>query len=343
MLFRSAFKRKIIPADRKTTMDYLVFRFATQMISRMLSDRLQEMLQQENPPFAFATVMDGSFYGVHANDALQLIGVARPKEAEITIATLLRETKRAHDFATRSRPCASSGPSYPGWVQMIEEQLRPLGNGLFTLQDTANLEREIPQLQGVPFSTPPLFLLSAEISSIYKKNGQVRKVHNLVYMPSLDMVKNFNTRLAQVGNLQSDGRPILGLDSKNLLEMVLETGPGAFLVPAHIWTPWFSLFGSKSGFDSLEECFEDLTPHIFALETGLSSDPEMNWLWSELDNLTLISNSDAHSGANLGREANVFSGQQDYTEIFASLHRKPGATKFQGTLEFFPEEDKYPL
>ncbi len=233
--------------------------------------------------------------------------------------------------------------THPGWVQMMEEQLRPLENGLFTLRDTSNLEREIPQLQGVPFSRPPVFLLSAEISSIYKKNGQVRKVHNLVFMPTLDMVKNFNTRLAQVGNLQSDGRPILGLDSKNLLEMVLETGPGAFLVPAHIWTPWFSLFGSKSGFDSLEECFEDLTPHIFALETGLSSDPEMNWLWSDLDRLTLISNSDAHSGANLGREANIFSGQQDYFEIFAALHRKAGATQFLGTLEFFPEEGKYHL
>lgn len=233
--------------------------------------------------------------------------------------------------------------THPDWVQQIENELQPLGNGLFALKNDKNLSEEIPLLQGISLGKPPLFLLSAEISSIYKKNGKVRKVHNLIYMPNLETVKNFNARLAKIGNLDSDGRPILGLDSKNLLEMVLETNEQAFFIPAHIWTPWFSLFGSKSGFDNLEECFEDLTPHIFALETGLSSDPPMNRLWSKLDKFTLVSNSDAHSGANLGREANIFCGKLDYNEIFAALHKKSDSTHFLGTVEFFPEEGKYHL
>jgi uncharacterized protein (TIGR00375 family) len=162
-------------------------------------------------------------------------------------------------------------------------------------------------------------------------------------MPDLDAVKRFNARLAQVGNIASDGRPILGLDSRNLLEMVLENHPEACLIPAHIWTPWFSVFGSKSGFDSLEECFGDLTSEIFALETGLSSDPAMNWLWSHLDNYALVSNSDAHSGPNLGREANVFHGAKDYIGIFRALKGKLSATEFRGTIEFYPEEGKYHL
>ena len=201
--------------------------------------------------------------------------------------------------------------------------------------------REIPQLAGMEFKAPQ-FMLEAEISSIYKKNGKVRKVHSLVYVPDLDAADRLCAKLHAIGNLKSDGRPILGLDVKDLLAMVLEI-PRAYMIPAHIWTPWFALFGSKSGFDSLDECFEDLTPHIFAAETGLSSDPDMNRCWSHLDHLLMVSSSDAHSGENLAREATLFEGAATYDGIFDALHQKPGDTTYAGTLEFFPEEGKYHL
>lgn len=231
--------------------------------------------------------------------------------------------------------------THPGWMAEIEEFLEPDGSGLFSLKDDKRLEREVPFLEGYPLAGQTRFMLCTEISSIYKRDGKVRKNHNLVFMPNLDMAKSFTERLAQVGNLESDGRPILGLDARDLLEMVLETGPNAFLVPAHIWTPWFSLFGSKSGFDSVEECFGDLSSEIFAMETGLSSDPEMNWLWSSLDRYRMISNSDAHSGEKLGREANIFSGEMSYEGIYRALRGEALGHKFLGTLEFFPEEGKY--
>jgi uncharacterized protein (TIGR00375 family) len=233
--------------------------------------------------------------------------------------------------------------THPGWLAMLEEELEPDESGLFRLKEPKGLSEEIPGMEDMELPCRTRFLLSSEISSIYKRGGRVRKVHNLVYMPDLDSVKKFNTRLAQVGNIESDGRPILGLDSRNLLEMVRETHPEAYLIPAHIWTPWFSVFGSKSGFDTMEACFGDLTPEIFALETGLSSDPPMNWLWSALDKYALVSNSDAHSGANLGREANIFHGAIDYTGIFRALKGQLSATEFRGTLEFYPEEGKYHL
>jgi uncharacterized protein (TIGR00375 family) len=184
------------------------------------------------------------------------------------------------------------------------------------------------------------FLLSAEVSSIYKRHGRVRKVHNLLYVPDFASAERINARLAAIGNIASDGRPILGLDSRDLLEILLEEAPEGFLVPAHIWTPWFSLFGSRSGFDTLEECFGDLTPHLFALETGLSSDPEMNRLVSGLDNLALISNSDCHSPSKLGREANLFSTGFDFFSMRDAIRGNNGET-FRGTIEFFPEEGKY--
>jgi len=233
--------------------------------------------------------------------------------------------------------------THPGWLQELKDQLRPLDNGLFRLADSSGLSREIPCLAGADFPGRTLFMLQAEISSIYKRDGQVRKVHNLVYVPSFEAAERLNQRLERVGNLKSDGRPILGLDSRNLLEMVLEVDSLAFLVPAHIWTPWFSVFGSKSGFDHIEECFGELTQEIFALETGLSSDPEMNWMWSELDRFRLISNSDAHSGEKLGRETNLFSGEISYEGIYRSLRGQGLGHKFLGTVEFFPEEGKYHL
>ncbi|WP_027721640.1 UvrD-helicase domain-containing protein [Maridesulfovibrio zosterae] len=230
--------------------------------------------------------------------------------------------------------------THPEWVAEIEEQLVEDGSGLLTLRESQGLENEIDFVDG-PFSGQTRFMLQTEISSIYKRLGKTRKVHNLVYMPDLESVKKFNAKLDAIGNLKSDGRPILGLDSKDLLEIVLETHDKAFLVPAHIWTPWFSLFGSKSGFDSVEECYADLASEIFAMETGLSSDPEMNWLISSLDKYRMISNSDAHSGENLGREANIFSGAMSYEGIYRALRGEGLGHKFMGTLEFFPEEGKY--
>ncbi len=188
----------------------------------------------------------------------------------------------------------------------------------------------------------PRFIVSGEISSIYKKNGRVRKVHNLLLLPGLEQAERLAKRLEEVGNLHSDGRPILGLDSRDLLEITLETCPGAVFIPAHIWTPHFSLFGAYSGFDDIRECFEDLTPHIHALETGLSSDPPMNWRLSALDGYTLVSNSDAHSPAKLGREANLFGTELSFPAMARALET-PGDRGFQGTVEFFPEEGKVPF
>lgn len=233
--------------------------------------------------------------------------------------------------------------THPQWLTELEEQLAPDGHGLLHLKDSKDLEPEIPWLSGYPLPGHAKFILSAEVSSIYKRGGKVRKVHNLVYVPTFDAAKKLNEKLSRVGNLASDGRPILGLDSRHLLEMVLETDPLAFLVPAHIWTPWFSIFGSKSGFDSVEECFGSLAQHIFALETGLSSDPEMNWMLSSLDRFRLISNSDAHSGEKLGREANLLSGPVSYEGIYRALRGEGVGHDFLGTIEFFPEEGKYHL
>ena len=233
--------------------------------------------------------------------------------------------------------------THPAWRAELAELLRfEEASGLYVLKDENRLNGFVPHLPDLPGASAR-FMIQGEISSIYKRGGKVRKVHNLVFMPNLEAAEAFSLRLAQTGNLNSDGRPILGLDSRNLLEMVLEAHPDAFLIPAHIWTPWFSLFGSKSGFDSVEECYGDLTPHIFALETGLSSDPAMNRLLSALDGYRLVSNSDAHSAENLGREANLFAGEISYKGILDALREpeKAGNTEFCGTMEFFPEEGKY--
>ncbi len=228
--------------------------------------------------------------------------------------------------------------THPGWLSEIRENLVPAGAGLFRLRE--DLAAECEKRLNIPDNGPVRFILSTEISNIYKKNGATRKLHHLVFMPDIEAVERFNARLSDIGNLKSDGRPILGLDSRNLLEIALETTDESFLIPAHIWTPWFSLFGSKSGFDTIRECFEDLSPHIFAAETGLSSDPPMNWRVTDLDNITLVSNSDAHSPANLGREANLFNTELSYPAIREALETgNPEA--FGGTLEFYPEEGKY--
>lgn len=229
--------------------------------------------------------------------------------------------------------------THPGWFAMLKENLVPAEPGFFRLKD-----EDVPNALDdvIPAPIPVRFTLTSEISCIYKKNDRVRKVHVILYVPDLKSAENINARLAAIGNIESDGRPILGLDVRNLLEILLEQAPEGFMVPAHIWTPWFSLFGSKSGFDSIDECFDDLKEHIFALETGLSSDPEMNRLVSPLDGYTLISNSDCHSPSNLGREANMFDTEFDFYSMRDALKNNKNKV-FTGTIEFFPEEGKYHL
>ena len=224
--------------------------------------------------------------------------------------------------------------THPAWFDHLRDSLEPAGPGLFKLSDDqeAEITRRLPgSLQA---SCPARFMLSVEISTIYKRDDRTRKVHHLIYMPDFAAAARFNTALGRIGNLTADGRPILGLDSRDLLEIVLESSPDGYLVPAHIWTPWFSALGSKSGFDAIAECYADLAEHITAVETGLSSDPAMNWRVSSLDKYRLVSNSDAHSPAALAREATLFTGAPDYSAV------KDGRG-FAGTLEFFPEEGKY--
>jgi len=233
--------------------------------------------------------------------------------------------------------------TYPAWFSEIKDRLEPAEPGLFRLKADRSSSGSFGHADDswTPASHLPVrFMLSVEISNIYKKGGRVRKVHNLILAPDMESAEKINLALERIGNIRSDGRPILGLDSKDLLEIVLESSEGSFLIPAHIWTPWFSMLGSKSGFDSVEECFEDLAPHIFALETGLSSDPAMNWRLSSLDRYALVSNSDAHSAPNLAREANVFNTDLSFFAIRKALESRD-PERYLGTIEFFPQEGKY--
>ncbi len=225
--------------------------------------------------------------------------------------------------------------THPAWRAELKEKLVPSEDGLYMLKKEFYQEADMANA-----ASHPRFLLSSEISSIYKKNGKVRKVHNLILLPSLEAAEALSLRLEAIGNLHSDGRPILGLDSKELLNITLDVCPEAIFIPAHIWTPHFSLFGAYSGFDDITECFEDLTGCIHALETGLSSDPAMNWRLSALDKFTLVSNSDAHSPGNLAREANLFDTALSYPHISRALQNRDTG-EFHGTIEFFPEEGKY--
>ena len=233
----------------------------------------------------------------------------------------------------------SSGDfTHPEWRAELKKKLVPAEEGLFRLRPELARAADVQ----VPAScrADMRFLLGVEISCIYSKDGRVRRVHHLVYAPSFAAAERVVRRLEKIGNLGSDGRPILGLDSRSLLEIVLEAGGGCRLVPAHAWTPHFGVFGSQSGFDSLEECFGDLAPRIFAIETGLSSDPPMNWRLKALDRISLISNSDAHSPEKIGREANVFNSELSYEGIFGPVETRD-PKRFLGTVEFFPEEGKY--
>jgi len=228
--------------------------------------------------------------------------------------------------------------THPGWLKELQLKLEPAEPGLFRLKDEFMLDEasETHTFSG----TSTRFLLTAEISNIYKKYGKVRKVHNLIFAPDFEVVEKIQTALSKLGNITSDGRPILGLSSKDLLEIALNASDRVFFVPAHIWTPWFSVLGAKSGFNTVEECYDDLADHIYAVETGLSSDPPMNWMCSFLDRYTLISNSDAHSPEKLGREANLFNTELSYDGIIHAM-KTGDPEQFLGTVEFFPQEGKY--
>ena len=210
--------------------------------------------------------------------------------------------------------------THPSWFAELQEKLEPAEQGLYRLKN--------PWRQAVEQELPPAcrnevrFLLSVEISSIYKKHGRTRKVHNLVMLPDLAYAEEFNRRLGAIGNLKADGRPILGLDSHDLLAISLDVCPDVLFVPAHIWTPHFAVLGSESGFDSLEECFDELLPYVFALETGLSSDPPMNTRLSALDRFAIISNSDAHSAQKLAREATCFDTELGYTALYTAIKER---------------------
>ncbi len=228
--------------------------------------------------------------------------------------------------------------THPGWAEELRETLEPAEPGLFQLRPdlASRLRRDSPP----SCQQPVRFLLCTEISTIYRAGDRTRKVHHLLYAPTMDAAATITTALGKVGNLASDGRPILGLDSRHLLDITLNAGPGCYLVPAHIWTPWFAVLGSKSGFDSVADCYRDLAEHVFAVETGLSSDPPMNWMCSSLDGYRLVSNSDAHSPPMLGREATTLDAELDYFAIEDALRTGAG---LHGTINFFPEGGRYHL
>ena len=227
--------------------------------------------------------------------------------------------------------------THPRWFRELSDQLEEAEPGLYRLApDFCKEDPVVPESCRGEVS----FLLQGEISTIYKRDGRTRKVHHIVCSPDLGTCARINKRLGDIGNIVSDGRPILGLDSRDLLEIVIESNPQAFIIPAHIWTPWFSVLGSKSGFDSIEACYVDLADEIFALETGLSSDPPMNWRVSSLDRFTLVSNSDAHSPGKLAREACIFDCEVDYFKMRDALRTRAG---YHGTVELYPEEGKYHL
>jgi uncharacterized protein (TIGR00375 family) len=228
--------------------------------------------------------------------------------------------------------------THPAWAQELQDKLVPAEPGLFRL--LPELERDVLRRLPASCRTATRFLLSSEISTIYKKGDRTRKVHHLLYAPDREAAGRITAALARIGNLAADGRPILGLDSRHLLEITLQSDPGSYLIPAHVWTPWFAVLGSKSGFDAVDDCYDDLAHEVFALETGLSADPEMFWRISGLDRYRLVSNSDAHSPPMLGREATALSCDLDYFSIKNALRTGDGYT---GTVEFFPEEGKYHL
>jgi uncharacterized protein (TIGR00375 family) len=215
--------------------------------------------------------------------------------------------------------------THPTYFAELRSKLEPSGSGLFKLKK---------EDLGVRY------ILTAEVSNIYTQNGKGRRIHTLIFAPSFEVVEAIRSKLSNLGKLSSDGRPIFSFTARELAKMILDISEDCLIIPAHVWTPWFSVFGANSGFDSIEECFGEMSSHIHAVETGLSSDPEMNWRLSALDSMTLLSNSDAHSPNRLGREANAFDCALDYWEIAETI-RKKDRRRLLFTIEFFPEEGKY--
>ena len=244
-----------------------------------------------------------------------------------------RATSREMEVETLARWAKKKGIAllgtgdftHPTYFAELRAKLEPLGNGLLRLRKGD---------QGVQF------ILTTEVSNIYTQDGRVRRIHTLIFVPSFEVAEAIRSKLGNLGKLSSDGRPIFSFTAKELAKMIFDISMDCLVIPAHVWTPWFSIFGANSGFDSIEECFGEMSSHIHAIETGLSSDPEMNWRWSALDSLTLLSNSDAHSPSRLGREANAFDCALDYQEITETV-RKKDRKKLLFTIEFFPEEGKY--
>src|SRR5262245_17172878 len=228
--------------------------------------------------------------------------------------------------------------THPAWAAELRETLVPAEPGLFRIRP--DLEKRLFRDTPASCAGSVRFMLSVEISTIYRRDDRTRKVHHLLYAPGFDEADRITAALARIGNLASDGRPILGLDSRDLLDITLSAGPGCFLVPAHVWTPWFAVLGSKSGFDAVADCYLDLADHVFAVETGLSSDPPMNWMCSALDRYRLVSNSDAHSPPMIGREATTFSTGLDYFAMAEALRTGSGLA---GTINFHPEGGRYHL
>jgi DNA helicase-2/ATP-dependent DNA helicase PcrA len=228
--------------------------------------------------------------------------------------------------------------THPSWFAEMQAKLEPAEPGLFRLK--AELAAAIDKLLPPTVREAEIrFIPSVEIAAIYSKGGKVRKLHQLITMPSFVGVSELTSRLERIGNLKADGRPILGIDAKELLRHSLEADPDSLYIPAHIWTPWFGMFGSKSGFDSVAEAYEDLAPQITAIETGLSSDPAMNWRVADLDGIAITSNSDAHSPQKLGREATIVDSELSYNDIIGAY--RTNDRRLKGTIEFFPEEGKY--
>ncbi len=221
--------------------------------------------------------------------------------------------------------------THPFYFAGLKQKLKPLGNGLFTLKK----EYWQNASQGDVY-----FMLTTEVSNMFQQGGGSRRIHTMIFAPDFKVVEKINNELSELGKLSSDGRPIFGFSAKELVEIITDVSNECLLVPAHAWTPWFSVFGANSGFDSIEECFEEQSKHIFCIETGLSSDPQMNWRLSSLDKICLVSDSDAHSPNRIGREANVFDCEMDYKEIIKAIKTKD-KEKFVSTIEFFPEEGKY--
>ena len=221
--------------------------------------------------------------------------------------------------------------THPFYFAELKQKLRPLGNGLFTLKKEYHKNASQADIH---------FMLTTEVSNMFQQSGGSRRIHTLIFAPDFEVVEKINNELSELGKLSSDGRPIFGFPAKELVEIITDVSDECFLAPAHAWTPWFSVFGANSGFDSIEECFEEQSKHISCIETGLSSDPQMNWRLSSLDKICLISNSDAHSPSRIGREANVFDCEMNYKEIIKTIKTK-NKEKFLFTIEFFPEEGKY--